>query len=122
MKPLLIFLLIGLLCACSGQQSSVALNWYTRIDHAPGCGDRNVALIAGKDTLLCPLDEALFNGDSLVVRSQGQCYFFSLRVINDYKSLANFEKIDCGGFKNFITHHVGGWPHDPVDKPEATKI
>jgi len=102
MKPFLIFLLIGLLCACSGQQSSVALNWYTRIDHAPGCGDRNVALIAGKDTLLCPIDRAIYSGDTLVATSGSVCYFIDLQAITDYKSKSDLTAIDCADFDGFI--------------------
>jgi len=109
-------LLLGLCLTCSSKQSAIALNWYARIDHAPGCGDRNAALIAGKDTLLCPLHAARFNGDSLVVRSEGKCYFINLQNITNYRGADQFMKIDCEDFEEYITVQADGWPRSFQEK------
>jgi hypothetical protein len=110
MKFIPLSILLFLTTACASEQSPIALNWYARIDHAPGCGERNAALIAGKDTLLCPLDQARFNGDSLVVRSGGTCYFIELQRITDYRFSSQFKTIDCAAFDEYITVEAAGWP------------
>lgn len=104
-------MLLFLGVACASEQSAIALNWYARIDYAPGCGAEEAALIAGKDTLLCPLEQAFFNGDSLVVRSEGRCFFIDLENITAYRSAADFQSIDCAAFEGFITVQADGWPH-----------
>lgn len=116
MKELLHILLLGLCLSCSSEQSAIALNWYARIDHAPGCGDLNAALIAGKDTLLCPLNEARFNGDSLVVRSADVCYFVDLQNIASYKDFTQFATIKCAAFEAYITLQADGWPRSFQEK------
>lgn len=100
--------------ACSSEQPSIALNWYSRIDHAPGCGEKNVALIAGKDTLLCPLKQAFFNGDSLVAKSGEKCYFVDLQNITDYGNITDLKEIDCEDFKAFISMNVSTWPKQGI--------
>lgn len=100
--------------SCSSEQSTIALNWFTRIDHAPGCGDKNVALITGTDTLLCPLYRAIFNGDSLVAKSEGKCYFIDLQDITKYNSIEDLEEIDCADFDQFIKLGAGGWPKQGI--------
>lgn len=101
--------------ACSSEQSAIALNWFARIDHAPGCGgSRNAALIAGKDTLVCPLDRAYFNGDSIALRSEGKCYFINLQRITEYKSKADLEEINCEGLADFIGFNASEWPKQGI--------
>jgi len=116
MKTPCFLLLFGLCLACSSKQSAIALNWYARIDHAPGCGEHNAALIAGKDTLLCPLDEARFNGDSLVVRTGNICYFIDLDKITDYRHSSQMMTMDCTAFKDYITVHSDRWPRSFQEK------
>lgn len=116
MKIIALLLFFGLCLTCASEQSAIALNWYARIDHAPGCGEHNAALIAGKDTLLCPLNEALFNGDSLVVRSDGKCYFFNLQNITSYRGADQFMTIDCASFEEYITVQADGWPRSFQEK------
>jgi hypothetical protein len=110
---LFVFLSCGLF-ACSSEQSTIALNWFTRIDHAPGCGDKNVALITGNDTLLCPLYRAIFSGDSLVAKSEGKCYFIDLQDITRYNSIDDLEEIDCADFDQFIKNGTAAWPKQGI--------
>ena len=102
------------LLACSSEQKTIALNWFTRIDHAPGCGEGNVALIACKDTLLCPIERAFFNGDSLAANSAGKCYFIDLQRITEYKSKADLAEINCDGIKEFVVVGVASWPKQGI--------
>jgi len=97
-----LILLLFLLTNCASEQRTIALNWYARIDHAPGCGEQSVALIAGKDTLLCPIDRAIYSGDTLVATSGSVCYFIDLQAITDYKSKSDLTAIDCADFDGFI--------------------
>lgn len=102
------------LCGCSSEQSAIALNWFSRIDHAPGCGERNVALITGSDTLICPLDRAFFNGDSLAAKSAGKCYFVDLQRIETYKSTADLQEINCDKVKTFVVVNASSWPKQGI--------
>ena len=114
MTRLLFSCLLLALFACSSRQPTTALNWYSRIDHAPGCGEKSVAFIAAKDTLLCPLDRAIFNGDSLVAKSAGKCYFIDLQEITRYKTTADLEEIDCARFNDFIKIGTADWPRQGI--------
>lgn len=116
MKLLPLSLLAVFCLTCSSPQSPIALNWYARIDHAPGCGERNVALIAGKDTLLCPLNEARFNGDSLIARSVDVCYFIDLKNITDYQHSSQITTVDCAVFEEYISAQVDRWPRSFQEK------
>ena len=102
------------LLGCTSEQSTIALNWYARIDHAPGCGAQNVALITGSDTLLCPLDRAFFNGDTLAAKSAGKCYFINLQAITEYKNIADLEEIDCRTIKEFVVVNASSWPKQGI--------
>ncbi len=110
---LLIFFFCSLF-SCSSEQSAIALNWFTRIDHAPGCGERNVALITGNDTLLCPLDRAFFNGDSLAAKSEGKCYFIDLQRVADYESRAELQEISCEELEKFVILNASSWPKQGI--------
>ena len=118
------FSLALLATACGGEQPTRAINWYARIEHAPGCGEQNIALMAGGDQLLCPLDSALYNADSLVAISAGVCYYVDLRRIGDYKSVADMERIDCGDFLYYVRQNLSSYPTSilPLEKDDMIKL
>lgn len=90
------FLLIFAFCTACGPQTD-AINWYLRIEHTDKCED--YALFGGKYEILCPIDEAVWNGDSLVVKSKDVCYFIKLK---EYEDGQKPKTIPCVDFTDFV--------------------
>ncbi len=112
MRNLLLSLLLLVFTGCTRQSSTVALNWYARLEPSPACGEGQSALLAGPDTLLCAVEQMIFSGDSLVVEARGNCYFVDLQAITDYKSREDLQPIDCAAFEHFIARATRRWPAD----------
>lgn len=81
-----------------------AINWYLRIEHTEACGD--YALYGGEYSVLCPVEDAVWNGDTLLVKSAEVCYFIK---INIYKDKQPLETIDCADFRSFINIGPSYW-------------
>lgn len=100
----LFLLLVGLcgLTACGHRMD--ALNSYLRIEHTETCGD--YGLYGGDLEILCPLNDAIWNGDTLVVKSAEVCYFIKM---NEYKDNQPLTTIDCTEFRDYISIAPSYW-------------
>lgn len=96
------YLLLFLLSSCGHRLD--AINWYLRIEHTEACQD--YGLYGGDFQVLCPVDDAVWNGDTLIVKSAEVCYFIKA---NDYKDNQPLDKINCSDFHNFIQIGPSYW-------------
>lgn len=111
LKTFFSLLLILLLPACGPRLD--AINWYLRIEHTEACG--NFGLYGGELPILCPVDDAIWNGDSLVVRSGVLCYFIDATNYQDGQPLETF---DCKNFPTFISRGPVFWANGEGPQPE----
>lgn len=99
---LLLALLLFLISACGHRLD--AINWYLRIEHTEECGD--YALYGGDYSVLCPVEDAIWNGDTLVVKSANICYYINATTYKDNQPL---EEIPCISFRQFIKIGPSFW-------------
>ncbi|MEM9261660.1 MAG: hypothetical protein AAGA62_18615 [Bacteroidota bacterium] len=103
MKAIILLFLALFLCYCA--KPNVTLNWYMRLESTEECED--FGLYAGSNLLLCPVDRAVSNGDSLLVASQGECYFVKM---SEYKDGQELIKLACQDTVDFIKIAPWYWP------------
>lgn len=103
MRILALLPLLLLLLQCA--KSNVTLNWYMRLESTEACED--FGLYAGSNLLLCPIDRAVSNGDSLLVASEGECYFIKM---SEYKDGQELTKLACQDTVDFIKVAPWYWP------------
>lgn len=90
-----------------------AINWYLRIEHTEVCGD--YALYGGDYSILCPVEDAVWNGDTLVVKSANVCYYINATTYKDKQPL---EEIPCAEFRDFINIGPSFWAKGAGPAPE----
>ncbi|MEM6771038.1 MAG: hypothetical protein AAF597_10675 [Bacteroidota bacterium] len=110
MRYLLLLLSLTLL-ACGHRMD--AINWYLRIEHTEDCGD--YGLYGGAYNILCPVQDAIWNGDTLVVKSAEVCYYINA---TDYKDNQPLEEIPCQAFREFIGIAPSYWARGAGPNPE----
>ena len=81
-----------------------AINWYLRIEHTEECG--NYALYGGEFQLLCPVEDAAWDGDSVIVKSGGSCYFLRASTYKDGQPIDTFP---CAEYDHFIRRGIRYW-------------
>jgi len=103
-----LLLILTLLPACSGKKQSYTINWFLRLEYS--AAKDNYHLMAGQKNILPAIDEAIWNGDSLILKTGETCYFVEMERSTDYYSPEDMQTIDCEKFSQYVK--VGGhsWP------------
>lgn len=96
MKYLVAVFITVLAVACAPRLD--AINWYLRLESTEECD--GYGLYGGEYKILCDVEDAIWNGDSLVVKSAGVCYFIHAA---EYKDGQPLREIDCADFQDFMT-------------------
>ncbi len=103
-----LLLILTLLPACSGKKQSYTVNWFLRLEYSAAGDDYH--LMAGQKPILPSVDEAIWNGDSLVVKAGEACYYLDMARAVDYHSTADMSVIDCTSFEHYVKVGGHGWP------------
>lgn len=109
---LVLFTLLTLTLLSCGHRMD-AVNWYLRIEHTEECDD--FGLYGGEFSILCPINDAIWNGDSLVVKSGELCYFIDAENYKDHQPLETF---DCERFEQVISIGQVYWANGDGPQPQ----
>jgi len=93
------------LLTCSTKPRAIALNWYLRLEATEECPE--YGLYAGPNLVLCSIDRVVSNGDSLLLSSNGSCYFLRME---DFKDGMDLPVMPCTDTVDLIRTAPWYWP------------